>query len=206
MSCRSQDISYYLPQVVKVDRTPQGRKIRSVIPLFTGYLFLLGDEYARVEALRSNRLANVLEIADQESLIHDLRQIHQMLSSGLAVVPEPVMPVGRGSGSRPARSAGSRGPSSAAASATSSSRSSSSWAGGRPSTSRTGRSSGSRTTPRCRCAPEADAPRPRRCRSANLGEALHDCWTFAARWIMIRFVGDVTFEGRAGSGRDYPCR
>src|SRR4051794_25362007 len=91
---RSLDISYYLPQAVKVDRTPQGRKIRSIIPLFTGYLFLLGDDFARVAALRSNRLANVLEIADQETLIHDLRQIHQMLSSGLTVVPEPIVPVG----------------------------------------------------------------------------------------------------------------
>src|SRR3954467_11968540 len=91
---RSQDISYYLPQVVKVDRTPQGRKIRSVVPLFTGYLFLLGDDFARVEALRSQRLANVLEIVDQGTLVKDLRQVYQMLSPGLAVVPEPVMPVG----------------------------------------------------------------------------------------------------------------
>jgi len=91
---RFQDISYYLPQVVKVDRTPQGRKTRAIIPLFTGYLFLLGDEYARIEALRTDRLANVLEIVDQEKLIHDLHQIHQMLSSGLTVIPEPVIPVG----------------------------------------------------------------------------------------------------------------
>ena len=46
---RTQNISYYLPQVVKVDRTPQGRKIRSVIPLFNSYLFLLGDDFARVD-------------------------------------------------------------------------------------------------------------------------------------------------------------
>jgi transcriptional antiterminator RfaH len=88
------DISYYLPQVVKVDRTPQGRKIRSIIPLFPGYLFLYGDEYARLAALRTDRLANVLEVGDQEDLISDLRQIYQMLASGLVVVPEPTMPVG----------------------------------------------------------------------------------------------------------------
>src|SRR4051794_192376 len=56
---KSQDISYYLPQVVKIERTPQGRKIRPIIPLFTGYLFLLGDDFARLEALRTNRIANV---------------------------------------------------------------------------------------------------------------------------------------------------
>jgi transcriptional antiterminator RfaH len=91
---RSRNVAYYLPQVVKVDRTPQGRKIRSNVPLFTGYVFLLGDELARVEALRTNRLAQVLEVYDQDTLVHDLRQIHQMLTSGLSVFPEPIMPVG----------------------------------------------------------------------------------------------------------------
>ena len=91
---RTRAITYYLPQVVHEDRTPQGRKTRSVIPLFTSYLFLRGNDHDRVEALKGNRLVNVLEVADQDRLTHDLRQIHQMLSSGLAVVPEPVMPVG----------------------------------------------------------------------------------------------------------------
>jgi transcriptional antiterminator RfaH len=88
------DVSYYLPQVIKVDRTPQGRRIRSNIPLFTGYLFLLGDERARYEALSTDRLAQVLDVYDQETLIRDLRQIYQMLASGLTVLPEPTMPVG----------------------------------------------------------------------------------------------------------------
>lgn len=91
---RSSAVTYYLPQVVKEDRTPQGRKIRSVVPLFTSYLFLHGDDHDRVEALKSNRLVNVLEVVDQDTLWHDLHQIHQVLSSGLTVVPEPVMPVG----------------------------------------------------------------------------------------------------------------
>lgn len=91
---RARRIAYYLPQVVHEDRTPQGRKFRSVVPLFTSYLFLLADERERVEALKGNRLANVLDVVDQERLNHDLQQIHQMLSSGLAVVAEPVMPVG----------------------------------------------------------------------------------------------------------------
>src|SRR5262245_55609570 len=91
---RTLRIPYYLPQVVREDRTPQGRKIRSVIPLFTSYLFLLGDEYERVQALKANRLVRAIDVADQGAFQHDLRQIHQMLSSGLAVVPEPTVPVG----------------------------------------------------------------------------------------------------------------
>jgi transcription antitermination factor NusG len=87
-------VAYYLPQVVHEDRTPQGRKTRSIVPLFTSYLFLLGDERERVEAMRGNRLVNVLEVSDQDNLTHDLLQIYQMISSGLTVVPQPVMPVG----------------------------------------------------------------------------------------------------------------
>lgn len=91
---RTRQIAHYLPQVVHESRTPGGRKIRSVIPLFPSYLFLLGDHPQRVEALKTNSLVGVLEVLDQPSLSRDLRQIHQMLNSGLPVVPEPTHPVG----------------------------------------------------------------------------------------------------------------
>lgn len=82
-------IAYYLPQVIREGRTPGGRKIRSLLPLFPGYMFLRGDDYQRVEAMQGNHLANTLEVPDQGALERDLRRIHQMLSSGLPVVPEP---------------------------------------------------------------------------------------------------------------------
>jgi transcriptional antiterminator RfaH len=87
-------VPYYLPQVAREDRTPQGRKTRSIIPLFTSYLFLWGNEYDRLAALKGNRLVRVIEVTDQPGLNHDLRQVHQMLASGLAVLPEPTVPVG----------------------------------------------------------------------------------------------------------------
>jgi transcription antitermination factor NusG len=91
---RVQQIAYYLPQVVREDRTPQGRKTRSVIPLFPSYLFLLGDDRERVLAMKGNRLVRVIDVTDQDAINRDLSQIHQMLASGLAVVPEPTVPVG----------------------------------------------------------------------------------------------------------------
>lgn len=91
---RAQRIPYYLPQVVHEDRTPQGRKTRSVLPLFTSYLFLLGDDRERVLSLKGNRLVRVIEVPDQEAIHHDLRQVHQLLASGLIVAPEPTVPVG----------------------------------------------------------------------------------------------------------------
>ncbi len=91
---RARRVAFYLPQVVREDRTPAGRKTRSILPLFGGYLFLLGDEASRLEALRGNRLVNVLEVADQDALARDLRQVHRMLASGLAIEPEAAAPVG----------------------------------------------------------------------------------------------------------------
>src|SRR5437763_9067890 len=91
---RKQEVVYYLPQVVKESRTPQGRKIQSVVPLFPSYVFFHGDMNDRLLALRGNRLVNVLEVVDQEGFVRDLRQVYQMLSSGLPVSPEPMMPVG----------------------------------------------------------------------------------------------------------------
>jgi transcriptional antiterminator RfaH len=91
---REQGVVYYLPQVVKESRTPQGRRLRSVAPLFAGYMFLYGDPRDRQAALRGNRLVNVLEVIDQDELVVDLRQIHRMLDSGLTVAAEPSVSVG----------------------------------------------------------------------------------------------------------------
>ena len=91
---REQAVVYYLPQVLNESRTPQGRRIQSVVPLFAGYVFLYGDPRDRLAALRGNRLVNILEVGDQEGLERDLRQIDKMLSSGLSVSAEPALPVG----------------------------------------------------------------------------------------------------------------
>jgi transcriptional antiterminator RfaH len=85
---------YYLPQVLKETRTPKGRRIESIVPLFTGYIFLKGDRHDRLTALRAHRLVNVLDVIDQEALERDLRQIYAMLSSGLPVTEEDTVPVG----------------------------------------------------------------------------------------------------------------
>ena len=69
---QQRQIPHYLPQVVHESRTPGGRKIRSTLPLFPGYLFLHGDDYQRIEALQGNHLANILEVPNQAALEQDL--------------------------------------------------------------------------------------------------------------------------------------
>lgn len=74
-------VSYFLPLV------RHGRSIRTRVryvdlPLFPGYLFICGDSQARLAALKTNRVAKVLEVSDQEKLKADLAQIHRLLDSG----------------------------------------------------------------------------------------------------------------------------
>lgn len=87
-------LAHYLPQIAKESRTPAGRKIRSIIPLFPGYLFFRGNHNERLEAFQGGQLVGTLEVHDQDRLEKDLRQVYQMLSSGLPVVPEPEFPIG----------------------------------------------------------------------------------------------------------------
>lgn len=91
---RIQGVPCYLPQVMHEAHTPQGRKTRSILPLFTGYLFLFGDDYERLQALKGNRLVRVIEVNDQARLSHDLHQVYRMLASGLVVLSESTVPVG----------------------------------------------------------------------------------------------------------------
>lgn len=91
---RDRQLAHYLPQIVKESRTPAGRKIQSILPLFPSYLFFWGDRRQRLEAFRGGRLVSILEVEDQQELHRDLQQVHRMLSSGEPVLPEPQFPVG----------------------------------------------------------------------------------------------------------------
>ena len=90
----SRHMAFYLPLVVEEKRTPGGRKTRALIPLFPSYVFLRGDDAARIDAYRGNSLVNVIDVGDQARLFDDLAQVHRMLASGIPVVAEPSHPVG----------------------------------------------------------------------------------------------------------------
>jgi transcription antitermination factor NusG len=59
------EVAYCLPQAKKDGRTPQGRRIESIVPLFPGYMFLRGKEQDRPLALRGDRIVAILEVPDQ---------------------------------------------------------------------------------------------------------------------------------------------
>lgn len=88
------EIHYFLPMSTKV-YTRKGRTFRSLLPLFSGYLFFCGDENQRVEVLQTNRVANLIEVKDQEGLVNDLLPIQQLLDEGVALKPHRYIEVGQ---------------------------------------------------------------------------------------------------------------
>jgi transcription antitermination factor NusG len=73
-------INHFLP-LVEHRRIYSGRVHLVKIPLFPGYVFLCGGSEDRLAALRTNRIANVLEVGDQERLKTDLRHIQRVVES-----------------------------------------------------------------------------------------------------------------------------
>lgn len=65
----------------------RGRTSRSLLPLFSGYLFFCGDENQRIELLRTNRTANLIGVNDQQTLICELSQIERALRAGVSLSP-----------------------------------------------------------------------------------------------------------------------
>ena len=82
------EIQYFLPLREKVS-VRGGRRLKSLLPLFSGYVFFCANEEQRHTALTSNRIAQVIEVIDQVGLKDELSQIHVALCSGLPVDPHP---------------------------------------------------------------------------------------------------------------------
>ena len=88
------DINYFLPMNWKVHRR-RGRKIRSLLPLFGGYLFFCGAEKQRIDQLRTNRVANLIEVRDQKRLLEELLQIERALRAGASLAPHKYLKAGQ---------------------------------------------------------------------------------------------------------------
>ena len=90
----NRDINYFLPMSWNIRRKSR-RTIRSLLPLFNGYLFFCGNEAQRVEILKTNRIANLIEVKDQQKLVDDLVQIERVLKTGEALLPHKYLKKGQ---------------------------------------------------------------------------------------------------------------
>mgnify|MGYP006283948373 CR=1 FL=1 len=80
------DIGYYLPMYQR--RQPNSKRVRySLMPLFNGYLFFRGDDVDRHYALRSNQIARMIDVRDQDRFSNELQSIRRVLANELPVYP-----------------------------------------------------------------------------------------------------------------------
>jgi hypothetical protein len=84
---RGKEIAFFLPLYHRQWRS-SGRLRDAFLPLFPGYLFLLGDADARRRALETNLVLRTLLVSDQRQLEHDLKRVHQMVEHGSGLTPE----------------------------------------------------------------------------------------------------------------------
>ncbi len=87
-------INYFLPMTWRV-RRQRGRTIRSLLPLFSGYLFFCGNEDHRIELLKTNRVANLIEVKDQEKLLQELLQFEHAIRAGARLTPHKYIKAGQ---------------------------------------------------------------------------------------------------------------
>ena len=78
---------FFLPLFRRVHRK-QRRSTTSWLPLFPGYLFLLGTPEQRESAFRTNLVANSLPVPDQQRLWDDLNRINALIEAGESLAPE----------------------------------------------------------------------------------------------------------------------
>ncbi len=90
----ARNVSYFLPMTLKVSRRSH-RTFKSLLPLFAGYLFFCGRENERIELLKTNRVVNLLEVADQTELVRELARIEQAIRAGAPLVPDKYIEKGQ---------------------------------------------------------------------------------------------------------------
>jgi transcription antitermination factor NusG len=74
-------VSNYLPLTRRTTRSPATQRLsHSQIPVFPGYLFFNGSEDDRYLALRTNRIAKILDVLNQDQLVAELRRIDFLLT------------------------------------------------------------------------------------------------------------------------------
>jgi hypothetical protein len=88
------NVGYYLP-LCRQDYVSGGRKRSSLIPAFTSYVFVNGDESARLRALDSGRIARLIAVADRETFVSEVASIESALLVRPTLDRYPFAVVGR---------------------------------------------------------------------------------------------------------------
>jgi transcription antitermination factor NusG len=87
-------VQYFLPLALSITRRTR-RTVKSLLPLFTGYMFFCGNDDSRMDVLQTNRVANIIEVPDQIIFLTELIQIEKALRAGVPISPHPYLKKGQ---------------------------------------------------------------------------------------------------------------
>jgi len=81
------DVPFYLPLVPKTSMI-RGRRVKSLLPLFTSYLFIFGTEEERIKTLSTNRVVQMFTATDVQQMTRDLKNIQSLIEDGAPLTVE----------------------------------------------------------------------------------------------------------------------
>ena len=87
------DLPFFLPLIDRVTII-RGRKVVSRVPLFPSYVFLSGELDDGYAAISTKRVCRIIQVRDQERLVHELEQIRAALGGGAELYRCPFAVVG----------------------------------------------------------------------------------------------------------------
>jgi transcriptional antiterminator RfaH len=90
----TQGIPYYLPLVHR-DSVVRGRRLRSYIPLFSGYLFLYSSPAERYRCLDTRRVSSIVNVSNPSQLRQELRQVQRLIEADVPLTVERRLEVGQ---------------------------------------------------------------------------------------------------------------
>jgi transcription antitermination factor NusG len=90
----AQEIPYYLPLIPKVSNIG-GRRVKSLLPLFGGYLFMYGTEEERLQTLNTKRVAQMWPASKVDDVVGDLHKVRKLIDSGTPLTVEARMVAGQ---------------------------------------------------------------------------------------------------------------
>lgn len=88
------EIPYFLPMSWKVSRK-KNRTFRSLLPVFSSYVFFCGQEKDRLEVLKTNRVATIIPVFEQARLVAELLPIEKALRAGKTLLSHEYIKVGQ---------------------------------------------------------------------------------------------------------------
>jgi transcriptional antiterminator RfaH len=80
-------VPFYLPLVPKVSMIG-GRRVKSLLPLFSSYVFVFADDSERIQTSATQRVAHLFAAPNMQFMTRDLRYVRSLIDSGAPLTVE----------------------------------------------------------------------------------------------------------------------